>query len=194
MNKMITKEYMKNYHEKNKNKLNERSSIYRKEHSEEIKQYKKKYRQEHKNEINEYGLKYYYDNYKLCSEWRKKSYIKNREKRITYNLKYYRKIENKIIVNLRIRIYKVLKGISKSESTMKLLGCNVEQLKNYLQTKFQLGMSWSNYGKWHIDHIKPCASFDLSKPKEQKKCFYYKNLQPLWAFDNLSKNDKILGE
>jgi len=55
-------------------------------------------------------------------------------------------------------------------------------------------MSFSNYGKWHIDHIIPCARFDLRKPNEQKKCFNYKNLQPLWAFDNLSKNDKILGE
>jgi len=191
---MTKKEYDKNYYEQNKVKLNERSSIYRKEHVEEIIEYKKKYRKEHRKEINEYELKYYYGNYKLCSEWRKKSYINNREKRIAYNLKYYRRIENKIIVNLRVRIWKVLKGINKSQSTMKLLGCNREQLKKHLQSKFTVGMSWNNYGRWHIDHIKPCASFDLSKVSDQKKCFHYKNLQPLWAFDNLSKNDKILGD
>jgi hypothetical protein len=48
-------------------------------------------------------------------------------------------------------------------------------------------MSWSNYGKWHVDHIKSCASFDLSKEDEQRKCFHYTNLQPLWAEENLSK-------
>ncbi len=53
-------------------------------------------------------------------------------------------------------------------------------------------MSWENYGKWHVDHILPCASFDLGKPEEQFKCFNYKNLQPLWATDNLKKQAKIL--
>ena len=53
-------------------------------------------------------------------------------------------------------------------------------------------MNWLNYGRhgWHVDHIRPCASFDLSKPSEQKKCFNYKNLQPLWEEDNLAKSDK----
>lgn len=51
-------------------------------------------------------------------------------------------------------------------------------------------MSWENYGEWHIDHIKPCSSFDLSDPKQQKECFNYTNLQPLWAIDNLKKSYK----
>lgn len=80
---------------------------------------------------------------------------------------------------------------------MKLVGCSLEQLKKHLQSKFTKGMTWENYGtgwhgkgmkEWHIDHIRPCASFDLSKASEQKKCFNYSNLQPLWAKDNLSKN------
>jgi DNA/RNA endonuclease G (NUC1) len=55
-------------------------------------------------------------------------------------------------------------------------------------------MNWENYGKngWHIDHIIPCASFDLTDPKQQKNCFHYTNLQPLWAADNIRKSDKIL--
>jgi len=53
-------------------------------------------------------------------------------------------------------------------------------------------MTWSNYGKgWHIDHIKPCASFDLSNPEQQKICFHYTNLQPLWAIDNIKKGAKF---
>ena len=51
---------------------------------------------------------------------------------------------------------------------------------------------WDNYGEWHIDHIKPCAKFDLTKLEDQKKCFNYTNLQPLWAIDNYKKRDKIL--
>ena len=51
-------------------------------------------------------------------------------------------------------------------------------------------MTWKNYGKWHIDHIKPFASFDLTEPKQQKLVCNYKNLQPLWAKENLSKGDK----
>lgn len=68
-----------------------------------------------------------------------------------------------------------------------MLGCELPYLKNYLQLKFTNGMTWENYGKWHVDHIKPCAAFDLSKQKEQKECFHYTNLQPLWAQDNLKK-------
>jgi hypothetical protein len=94
--------------------------------------------------------------------------------------------------NLRNRILKVLKGRNKSKSTLKLLGCTIEFLKNHLESKFTKGMSFSNYGKWHIDHIRPCASFDLSKSSEQHKCFHYTNLQPLWAKDNREKRDKIL--
>ena len=55
-------------------------------------------------------------------------------------------------------------------------------------------MNWNNIGKWHIDHIKPCKSFDLTKSDEQKKCFHYTNLQPLWALDNIKKGAKISKE
>ena len=67
-----------------------------------------------------------------------------------------------------------------------------ELINAYKQKQFKVGMSWSNYGKWEIDHIKPCASFDLSKPREQRKCFHYTNLQPLWKLENRSKNDRII--
>jgi hypothetical protein len=61
-----------------------------------------------------------------------------------------------------------------------------------LEKQFTKGMNWKNYGKWHIDHIKPCASFDLSLEHEQKLCFHFTNLQPLWAKDNIRKSDKII--
>jgi hypothetical protein len=62
-----------------------------------------------------------------------------------------------------------------------------------LQSKFKEVITWENHGKYagHIDHIIPCASFDLTDPEQQKKCFHYTNLQPLWAHENLSKGAKI---
>ena len=83
-----------------------------------------------------------------------------------------------------------IKNDIKYFKTTNLIGCTVEQLKQHLESHFKVGMFWSNYGKWHIDHIKPCASFDLSKESEQKKCFHYTNLQPLWAKENREKGSK----
>ena len=71
---------------------------------------------------------------------------------------------------------------------------SMEELKYYLEGKFQSGMTWENHGfrGWHIDHILPCSSFDFTKIEEQKKCFHYTNLQPLWAHENLTKAEKII--
>jgi hypothetical protein len=68
-----------------------------------------------------------------------------------------------------------------------MLGCTIEELWKHLEKKFKPGMTKENHGKWHVDHIIPCAIFDLSKPEEQIKCFHYTNLQPLWAIDNIRK-------
>jgi hypothetical protein len=113
-----------------------------------------------------------------------------------YKNNYYRKNINnvnwKIVNALRSRLYNVLKNqnTKKNNSTMELTGCTMEELKIYLENQFQQGMTWENHGSWHIDHIKPCCSFDLTKEEEQKKCFHFTNLQPLWAEDNLSKGGK----
>lgn len=98
----------------------------------------------------------------------------------------------KLVKTLRSRLGSALnrKNIEKGFSTMELTGCELLFLKGYLEAKFTEGMSWENHGEWHLDHIKPCCSFDLSNEEEQKKCFHYTNLQPLWAEDNLSKGGK----
>lgn len=82
----------------------------------------------------------------------------------------------------------------KYTNTFNLVGCNPEELLKHLESKFQNGMSWNNYREWVIDHIKPCISFDLTQIEEQKKCFHYTNLQPLWAKDNSKKaiQDRLL--
>lgn len=129
----------------------------------------------------------YYSKCKTCEK------IKRNKNRLNQRKK---DIHFKVLDCLRARVKKVLNGKSKFAPTLKLLGCSLEELKIYLAKKFQEGMSWDNHGygetKWHIDHIRPCASFDLSKPEEQVKCFHYSNLQPLWQKDNLQKSDKLL--
>jgi hypothetical protein len=96
---------------------------------------------------------------------------------------------NRIIYAQRTRIMRALKDLKKIDHTIEMIGCSALELRNYIESKFENGMSWDNYGRdgWHIDHIRPCASFDLSDPEQQEECFHYTNLQPLWAKDNLSK-------
>jgi hypothetical protein len=81
----------------------------------------------------------------------------------------------------------------KCASTMELVGCTIEELREHLEAQFGPGMTWKNRGEWHIDHIRPCVSFDLSDPAQQRECFHYTNLQPLWAHDNLVKHTKWNG-
>lgn len=93
--------------------------------------------------------------------------------------------------NLRNRIYYAIKDAQKSKHTLELLGCSIEYLKDYLEKQFEPGMSWDNYGEWHIDHIIPCSYFDLTDPIQQQICFNFRNLQPLWAKDNNQKKNKL---
>jgi len=102
-----------------------------------------------------------------------------------------------ITKRLRRRLAHIVKSIGgkeyKAASTFALLGCNIEQFKIHIESKFTQDMSWENVlnGAIHIDHIKPCAKFDLKDPEQQKECFSWQNLQPLWWYDNLSKGAKL---
>ena len=119
-----------------------------------------------------------------------------RKKRIN-NLKasknYTLSPSQKIAATLRNRINIGLKKSKKAGRTIELLGCTYNEVKLHLEKQFTKGMSWDNWGRggWHIDHIKPCSSFDLTKEKAQFKCFHYSNLQPLWESDNCAKGDNI---
>jgi hypothetical protein len=123
-----------------------------------------------------------------------------RPKRREYNKKLRDKLKNTPSIKaknaIRLSILQALgiRGISKSAITVEYLGCSVEFFKLYIESKFTEEMSWENHGLhgWHLDHIRPCASFDLSIIEEQKKCFHYTNYQPLWAIDNLKKGAKLV--
>lgn len=168
------------------NKFSKRSHSIDKLQS-QCKEYYRKYYQKYKIKYKRYYKKY-----------RNKAlkYMKNYRQTYSKELNRYRREHMKININyrlssyLRTRIYQTLKNINKSNSTRKLVGCSIEFLKQYLEQQFTKGMNWENYGKWHVDHIKLCCQFDLSKVSEQKECFNYTNLRPLWAKDNLSRSKK----
>lgn len=87
----------------------------------------------------------------------------------------------------RLRNALLRKGNRKSARTLELVGCSLDVLELHLERQFAPWMSWANYGRWHIDHIIPCARFDLSKLEEQRRCFHYTNLRPLWKKPNLQR-------
>jgi hypothetical protein len=159
---------------------------------------------------NKKALERYYKNREHNLLKQKEWHYSNREKRTKQLREYsysHRDNRNKYLAkkmkqdgqfkirkNIRDRMRSAMQGKSKSKNTMELLGCTIEELKTHLEKQFTHGMNWDNYGKkgWHIDHILPCASFDLTDPEQQRKCFHYENLQPLWATDNYKKKDKIV--
>lgn len=164
-----------------------------------------RYSEKHRDEINSKTRERYH---KDIEETRKKEREKqkrlrklNPEKYRNYkndkNKERYHKMKNdskyKIEKILRQRFLRAIKREFKKTSAITLLGCSIEECKKYLESKFQEGMTWENHGifGWHIDHIIPCASFDLTKEEDQKKCFHYTNLQPLWWEDNLKKSNKV---
>lgn len=97
----------------------------------------------------------------------------------------------RMIRNIRTRVIHVLRGRKKSAPLMELIGCNRDEYVSYIEGLFTEGMSWDNYGcagGWQLDHIRPCASFDLADPQQQRECFNFKNTQPLWDIENSSKS------
>lgn len=102
-----------------------------------------------------------------------------------------------MMVSLRSRLSGAIKNRArKSKSTMDLLGCELPFFIKWLEGQFEQGMSWSNYGqgndKWQIDHNLPCSSFDFTDPEQQKECFHWSNLFPMWQKHNYVKGDSIL--
>ena len=94
-----------------------------------------------------------------------------------------------LISIMRNRVRFALKNYTENKKchTMEYVGCTIEELRIHLEKQFEEGMTWENIGEWHIDHRRPCASFNLSGEEEKHKCFHFTNLQPLWGLDNLSK-------
>jgi hypothetical protein len=141
-----------------------------------------------KDKIKEQNLKRKDQRSENFSKWSKA----NREKRNEYQRIRRQQPEHAIRNNLASRMSQAVSRGFKSAKTESLIGCSFNELKSYLEKQFTEGMNWENYGLhgWHVDHIRPCCSFDLTDPEQQRECFHYTNLQPLWAEDNLSKGGR----
>jgi hypothetical protein len=141
---------------------------------------KKRY-EENKEEIKQKVLNHYYENKSKIIESRR-GYS---SKRCKVDVKY------KLTRRLRSRLYDALKAKSWKKTTKfyDYIGCSLDELKQHLESQFTDGMTWENYGKWHIDHIKPLVSANTEE--EMYKLCHYSNLQPLWAVDNIKKGHKI---
>ena len=152
------------------------------DYTETNKDKKKEYRKKNKEQISKKTHEYY---------------ERNKDALIVKKIKYRterRKTDPmfKLQDNLRNRLHRAVRHDYKSGSAVFDLGCTITELKQHLESKFQEGMTWENWGVhgWHIDHIIPLASFDLTDREQFSKACHYTNLQPLWAKDNLSKGDR----
>jgi len=186
-----------------------------------LKAYRKQYYQLNKDKLDKINRGWTINNPEKADNIAKKTILKNKEKRYKKSREYHKlnrsqiskkeverinsDINFKILKRLRTRLYVSIKskGSIKHKSTKQLLGCNILELKSYLESKFLPTMTWENYGRcWHIDHIVPCSSFDLTQKEEQERCYNYTNLQPLFAFTtvidgieyigNVNKGDKLI--
>jgi hypothetical protein len=169
-------DYNKKYYQKNQKRMKQRTAKFR----EHCPNYMTVWRENNKEKVKK----------------QKREWIEKNRHKINEQERQRRKKDHayRIKKNLRRRVNEVIKKPNKKHtSTFELLGCSLDELLKHLEKQFVKGMNWKNYGNlWHIDHIIPCASFDLAYPEQQKKCFHYTNLQPLWAIDNIRKRDKIL--
>ena len=129
-------------------------------------------------------------------EWREKNIDKHRE----YKRKYEKNRKDtdplyKLISNFRTAIYQVLKenNINKNGHYFEILKYTPEDLILHLETKFTDGMTWDNYGEWHVDHVKPISSYIILEigDDEFMNCWSLNNLQPLWGKENISKSNKL---
>jgi hypothetical protein len=161
--KLVAQVYYQTY----KNELDAEAKLRNAARKEEIRAYSKLYYQEHKDEVLAKAKVYKLEKFKTDINFRLKA-------------------------NLRSRLCAAVKNNQKGGSAVRDLGCSIEELKKHLESQFEPGMTWDNWSQdgWHIDHIKPLASFDLSDRAQFLEACRYTNLQPLWAEDNHKKSDK----
>jgi hypothetical protein len=160
----------------------------------------KKYREKNKDTLSEYHKKWSENKkehlIKYHKEWREKNIDKHRENKRNYERT--RKANDpiyKLINNFRTAIYQVLKEnqIQKNGHYFETLKYSPENLIEHLESKFKDNMTWNNYGEWHVDHIKPISSFQITEigDKEFMSCWSLENLQPLWGEENIRKSNKL---
>lgn len=207
-NKEKIKQRQKIWKDANKDKVSAWNKRWNESNKEKRFEIRQEYNANNKEKIAEYSKKYKEENAERVAQWFKTWEENNKEKRKEYKKvygqenreRYKERRKNdpqyRLASNLRGRLSMALRKnkIYKDASTMDLVGCTLTEVMQHLEQQFTEGMNWDNYGVdgWHVDHIVPCAMFDLTDIEQQKICFHYTNLQPLWAYDNISKGAKLI--
>jgi hypothetical protein len=163
------------------------SRKWRRENPKKYSSYQEQYYKDNKEKIIEYSLEWQKanpDKYKkIRSEW---------DKRVKpQTIRYHNDLNFRLRKLLRTRLLQSVKTDAKAGSAVSDLGCSIEDFKKYLEAKFIIGMTWDNIGQWHLDHVVPLASFDLTDRAQFLKACHYSNMQPLWKEDNLKKSDSV---
>jgi hypothetical protein len=192
------------WRKKNPEKARLLRARYREKHRERRNAANREYKKKNKLRIKEYGrLRYLANKERIQSAnriWRTQNPEKHKAVRKADRKNTMRRFSSDIhfrlstIIRNRIKAF-IRNGNGKRRcKSMELLGASIDEVKIKLELQFKPGMTWENYGYkgWHIDHIIPCSSFDLTDSEQQKECFNYTNLQPLWWWENLAKGDKLV--
>ena len=144
----------------------------------------------------QYDIEYYklsgYKKLQLAKIW----YLSHKSEKLRYDVDYRRRrskedVNYRIARALRKRTNMAIRNNAKSGSAVRDLGCSISQFRLYIENQFESGMSWDNYGEWHLDHVMPLASFNLEDRSEFLTACNWLNYQPMWAKDNISKGAKI---
>ena len=184
----------------------------------EKRKYNRKYYLKHKEKILARAREYYIANklkilvrqtkkYKENPTYQKEYQHQRRLKQLETNPNALRQYHNdynvqrrkedigyRLVHNLRTRMHHALVGNQKSGSAIDDLGCSMTTFKLYIENQFEEGMTWENYREWHLDHVLPLASFDLTNRMEFLEAANWLNYQPLWAADNIRKSDRMRGK
>jgi DNA mismatch repair ATPase MutL len=181
-NKEYYSEYSKRYYENNKEKIKKKSKKWQSENKEHRKEYLRKYSEENRESLREKKRDYVNKDKDRWREYYRERKARKMKEDPLFNLE----------VSLRKRTHVAFKRTEwvKGSSNESMLGCTFEEAKEHIESKFTEGMSWDNHtvDGWHIDHIVPLCS--ATTQEELEELCHYTNLQPLWAFDNLSKGGR----
>ena len=174
--------YHREYYQQNKEKVAANNREYRQQNKEKVAANQREYRQQNKEKLAANQREYQQNNKEKVAAYQREYLRKRRRLDPEFNL----------LCRLRNRMYKAVKaaGLDKKyASSIELLGISPQGLKEWIEAQFTEGMTWENRSDWEVDHIIPCDAFDLTVDQNQRICFWYKNLQPLWRQDNLQKSN-----
>ncbi|MFA5340597.1 MAG: hypothetical protein WC332_02355 [Clostridia bacterium] len=184
--------------ENNKERKKELTTEWLKNNPDKRKQIVRKHYLSHKKEKNESSLKWAKNNKDKIKIIQAREHIKNKKRYLEYakqlqKTRYLTDPSFRVQHNMATAVNSSLRGKKNHKRWVDLLGYDVDKLKNHLAKQFVDGMNWDNYGKWHIDHKIPISAFNINSYDDYdfKRCWSLKNLQPLWASDNLHKHAKL---